>query len=99
MISRQQYMADQTLHHAFYLEIAKDAGISYSASAPIVIRAKEALAKGDEHLNTIPLSDWDRLSPPVIPYYWSKAFKNRGDFATLAGLVCMHKAAVREACK
>jgi hypothetical protein len=97
MITRDQYMANSSaLHQAYYLEIARDSGVSYARSPELpCIRA--ALANGDTSLNTIPLAWWDARAMQTPAR--SEAFRSRGDYPTLAGLVCMHKAAAKEAAK
>ena len=98
MITRKEYMQNsKKLFHAYYLEIAKEAGIDYSES-DLLPRVKEALKAGDEHLNTIPLSIWD-ANGMYTQRTINTAMKKRGDFWSLAGSVCVHKTAAKEAAK
>jgi hypothetical protein len=91
MITRKAYMADSAnLHHAYYLEIAM-------ASLPLNIpcsveQVREALASGDEHLNTIPLGKWDAMALTGDNRRMYKALKERGDFQSLGTGVCVLKA-------
>lgn len=93
MIPREQYMADATLHHAYYLEIAEEAGLQ-SIDLPFSLsRVRAALANGDEHLNTLPLQSWDAKVPPIRSRI-APALKRRGDVngPTLGAGVCVLKA-------
>ena len=95
MITRREYMADSDkLHHRYYLEIGREAGISYAKSKDLE-RIKNAINKGDKHLNTIPLGEWDNkgvFTKTAI----NTAMLKRGDSWTLAGSVCVHKAVALE---
>lgn len=97
MITREQYMKDHTLHHAYYLEVAHEAGIDYSKSSKLQ-RCIDALATGDEHLNTIPLREWDKAAAFTEDGI-RRALKKRGDNYSMAGGVCVHKCAAIEAAK
>lgn len=95
MITRKEYMSDsEKLHHRYYLEIGREAGISYAKSADLP-RIKEALNKNDKHLNTIPLSEWDNRGM-VTKNAIHRAMTKRGDSWSLAGGVCVHKACAIE---
>jgi len=97
MITYQEYMEDSAnLHHAFYLEIAQECGINYSKSKDIE-RIKNAL-KTDEHLNNIPLREWDSKAESTKRSI-DRALRNRGTWYSLAAGVCVHKAAAKEAAK
>lgn len=97
MIAYKEYMADsQNLHQSFYLEVAKEAGISYANSNDLP-KIKEAL-KHDENLNNIPLAFWDKRAIFTASAV-GKALKARGTFYSLASGVCAHKAAAREAAR
>lgn len=95
MITRREYMSDsEKLHHRYYLEMGREAGISYAKSQELP-RIKEAIKNGDKHLNTIPLKEWDNRGN------WTQASVNtamlkRGDSWSLAGSVCVHKAVALE---
>ena len=49
----------------------------------------------DEHLNNIPLIVWDRIGEIINCDELNKAMRANGDWTTLAGLVCVAKAAAR----
>lgn len=95
--TRSDYMNGKVSHHAYYLSIAKHAGLSL-ASSPLLPRIKAALADGDVHLNTITLDTWDSmaLNPLTIPAVATSA-KKHGDFWSLSVGVCALKAAARDA--
>lgn len=94
---RSAYMAGEVSFTEFYESVAKEAGISYENSS-LLPRIKHALAAGDEHLNTIPLSEWNSMA--AMTYGPLKhAFKLHGDTFSLAGGVCVHKAAAKKAAR
>jgi len=93
MLTRKAYLAGECSHAEYYAEIV--------ASVPLlpfphqlVDRCRAALATGDQHLNTIPLPEWDAYgcshglghSPSL-----KANLRERGDFITLAGIVCILK--------
>lgn len=45
----------------------------------------------DKYLNDVPLKLWDKL-----PYYPVGNMRQHGDYLTLAGKVCVYKAAARD---
>jgi hypothetical protein len=55
-------------------------------------RIKAALAAGDEHLNSIHLNWWDSQGV-LVRHILAPLFKERGDCWSLAGSVCVLKAA------
>lgn len=92
MLTRKDYMERRCTHHDYYMGLWKALRIPLppTISQADLVRACEV---GDVHLNSIPLSKWDG---GVIPYlrlaYVHKAFQERGDWVSLAGLVCVLKA-------
>jgi hypothetical protein len=100
MITRADYMANSALHHAYYVEIAKDLGIKIR-DARLIAECRAALASGDKHLNTIPLGRWDAMAVsrnPLSKEEWAK-LRARGASWGLHEGVCTYKAAAKEACK
>lgn len=89
-MTRADYIAHRVSHADYYTSIAQAAGISYADSDSLVQRAQDALAQGDEHLNTLPLQFFEF---PVS----SAAFKEHGDYPTIAGYVCVRKQALKNA--
>ena len=93
--TRKDYMEGRMSHHAYYSAIAKECGISFKRSN-MLPQIKEALAKGDEHLNSIPLTIWDSMAIRNTARI-STVLKEHGDFYSLAGGVCVMKTAAIEA--
>jgi hypothetical protein len=95
-MTRKDYMDGRVTHADYYRSVAKAAGISYASADPAFLgRVRSALANGDEHLNTIPLAEWDRRGSMLLSV--SRAFKAHGDCDSLAGRVCVLKQAARDA--
>ena len=95
--TRADYLAKRCTHEEYYRAVNADGGVVYRDNPVPLADIKAALEAGDEHLNTIPLQKWDRAVDRLVSYTLSKAFKARGDYATLAGLVCSLKQAARDA--
>ncbi len=95
MNTRKDYLDGKCSHDEYYGEIVKEVGITYVNSSDLE-RYKKAYAT-DQHLNNIPLAEWDRKSAASQLTLFD-AFKKRGDYWSLAGGVCVHKAAVKIAC-
>lgn len=94
-MTRKDYMEGRITHQEYYSTIAKEAHISFKNSE-MLPEIKDALAKGDEHLNTIPLRQWDMMAT----FHRDRirlALKNHDDFYSLGGGVCVMKAAAVEA--
>jgi len=93
--TRQEYMDGKVSFEDYYETIAQESGISFSRSSELP-RIREALANGDEHLNTISMTYWDNLAyaaqPSTMP-----VLRAHGDGWSLAGGVCIEKAAARKA--
>jgi len=90
MITRDQYMKDSSLHHAFYLELAKECGVRFNSVE--VDKFRKAL-RTDKHMNNIPLSWWDARA--VAYKGCRRQYADHGDHVSLGGLVCMLKAMAR----
>lgn len=96
-ITRADYMSGRATHDEYYDALCDLAGVSYADADPQFIeRCREALFSGDEHLNSIPLKEWDRRASSLLPGV-GRAFKEVGDHPSAAGLVCLLKAAARRA--
>jgi len=97
--SRADYMANRCTHQEYYAQIAKECGVSFAKST-MLREIKDALSHGDEHLNEIDLDRWDQLGWYIAGKKQTKqAFEKRGDFVSQAGLVCLLKAAAKEAAR
>lgn len=102
MITRADYLNHLATHDEYYLEIAAEIGLAPRPedSPEFAERVRHSLGNGDPHLNLIPLGTWDSKGSALMLYNGERvraAFKARGDFVTLAGLVCLVKAAWRKA--
>jgi len=96
MFTRKQYLNGEVSHDEYYLEIAKEIGIKPDEKT--IEKVRNALRKGDKHLNTIPLYFWDMWAVSVYWYnreYVISIFTKRGDQFSQAGLVCALKAICR----
>ena len=90
MITRKQYLTGEYSHREYYGQFVTSAMVNRVAE---MIGRDRLHASRDEHLNDIPLAEWDLL--PV----WSSvaaAMKECGDYLTQAGAVCLHKEAARQ---
>ena len=92
-MTRKDYLQGKISHDEYYTSLAKELGIKPSEET--IKKVKKALAKGDKHLNSIPLKTfWDPWAISVIAYNGQKlseVFRKRGDYPTMAGVVCMLK--------
>jgi hypothetical protein len=92
MVTRKQYLSNpEGLHQAYYLEIAREARVKPSAER--VERVRQAGG-----VDRIPLREWETWAAAVIAYNGpalARIFRERGDSLTMAGVVCMLKAAVQ----
>lgn len=62
IITRAEYMKDsRNLHQAYYLQIARMAGLK-ARHLPVPVESIREALKTDEHLNNIPLSLWDNAA-------------------------------------
>lgn len=96
-MTRKDYMDGKVSFEEYYRSVARAAGISFaSASVGLLDRVERALAAGDKHLNTIPLSLWDSYAI-VAQHATAPAFKAHGDGWSLAGGVCVAKQAAKDA--
>jgi hypothetical protein len=73
--------------------------ISLSFEAAVVNETRRALAKGDEHLNSITLRRWDMLAQLCKPAL-QRALKKHGCFWSMSsGVLAMKRAAADAAIK
>jgi len=90
MITRKQYMGGDYSHAEYYEqfvnESVKDRVLKY-------IGLDAISSSTDEHMNDIPLKHWDNVG---IPSYTAQQLKDCGDNYSLAGAVCINKAAARQ---
>lgn len=93
--TRADYLEGRATFAEYYRAVNHSAGIRVT-NADFLARVRKALAEGDEHLNTIPLAEWDKLAV-YGRRALSRAFKEHGDFYSMAGGVCAYKQAARDA--
>ena len=95
-MKRTNYMEGTISHQEYYSTLARAAGIGNFQDA-FIRRVRKALADGDEHLNTIPLQQWDAM---CFMDYQNASLKaelsKRGDTLSLAVGVCVRKAAAKD---
>lgn len=94
MYTRAQYMSKEINRQTYYKDMADYCGIGNFDPA-FLLRVKSALAAGDEHLNTIPLGEWNRMVYAFLPSVKRKVKEYDGYGLTLATGVCMLKAKAR----
>ena len=100
--TRAEYLDKKCTHREYYGSIVKDARIFFDKQDRIVQQAM--LCEDQKHFNTvghengIPLHVWDRLGSDLsLRGRMSRACRERGDYLTAAGIVCILKEAVRQA--
>lgn len=97
-MTHADYIDGKVTFAEYYRSVNKAAGLKYPGEHALVDRARKALANGDQHLNTIPIKEWDAIGAnPILRTNLARAFKAHGDWLTLANIVCALKQAVRDA--
>lgn len=96
--TRKQYMDKEVSFATFYRAIYMEAGVSLKSNKDLISEVRQAIADGDEHLNTISLRCWDLLAVAAESRLGT-AFKSHGGFYSLAGGVCAIKQAALDAAK
>jgi len=95
--TREDYMSRRVTHTQYYQALCKTAGVSYKNAKPKFLdRVWKCMQEGDEHLNRIPLANWDSRTIGLLPSAY-EAFRLHGDIPSQAGLVCLIKQAARDA--
>jgi len=106
MKTRQQYLAGEISHHDYYSQFITDEMIEQVKQN---IGIERLMASTDEHLNDIPLKEWDALSgtvfmrerlidKPKISHEFhekTKEAKEAGEGISPSTLVCVYKAIAR----
>lgn len=90
MITRKQYIAGEYSHRDYYGQFVTSAMANRVAAT---IGNDRLRASEDEHLNDIPLAEWDLIP---IGSSVAAALKECGDYLTKAGAVCLNKEAARQ---
>jgi hypothetical protein len=86
--TRKQYMNNECTHEQYYAQFATPEVVSQVKSQ---IGEAAIKASTDPHFNDIPLRKWDNLGISV----YKSDMEAAGDYLTLAGKVCIAKAAAR----
>lgn len=94
--TRKQRLANECSHHEYYSQFVDD---GVKARVLSSIKLSELISATDPHLNDISISRWDSVFQPYFPRYISDKMRAAGDYPTLAGAVCIGKAAARQIIK
>ena len=86
--TRKDYLDNKCTHKEYYSQFINGRNIE---QVLIGIGKKRILNSKDEHLNNIPLKEWDNLTARNV----SKRMEECGDYLTPAGKVCIMKACAR----
>jgi len=89
MFTRQQYLNKECTYEQYYLEIADEAG--YNPPAQLVKLCKSSK---NEHYNDVPLATFDAYAKTCSAKV-DEAFRARGDYPTIAGMVSLMKLTIR----
>jgi len=90
MHTRKDYLNNLCTFREYYSQFVDQ---SVKNKVAQYIGVSRIVASTDEHLNDIPLKEWDILS---ISSHIGNKMRECGDFPTLAGNVCIHKEAARQ---
>jgi hypothetical protein len=96
--TRQQYFTNECTHEQYYGQFITPYIMQVVKEQIGLQNIKNALTAGD-NLNSIPLTRWDALATSIKSNTISEAFRKAGDYPTLAGYVCLLKAAARQLIK
>lgn len=89
MFTRKQYLNKECSHREFYAQFVND---RVKARVLVLIGRDRILESTDEHMNDIPLREWDRLGPVGTLREWEAV----GDYPTMAGRTCIYKEAAKQ---
>lgn len=92
MYTRKQYLNKECTHSEYYQQFVTDYTKRLVSNSLGIERLKNAWNNGDEHFNSIPLGTWDNLT---VFFRCDKQLREHGDYATLAGKVCILKETAR----
>lgn len=94
MNTRKDYLGNKCSHHQYHVQFVTP---SLQSAVKERIGLERILNSGDPHLNDIPLVEWDQFLPLIrAQFEVTTRMKEAGDFLTLAGAVCIAKAAARQ---
>ena len=92
MYTRAQYMSGEITHRQYYGQYVNNRIRAIVIQQFGVSKLAESL-QSDEHLNNIPLEEWDALNPLPIDV---SLIRTNGDYLTLAVAVCITKEAAQQ---
>jgi hypothetical protein len=97
MANRQEYMENKVTHREYYGQYVTEDIKQMVVKRFSVEELKDAL-EYDEHLNNIPLRNWDILASIFTLYLniFREQLKKNGDDYSLAGGVCILKEAAKQ---
>ncbi len=95
-MTRKEYMDSSfprnNAHREYYAQYVTE-------SIRLLVKSRIGLSRlqksTDEHLNDIPLDEWDRLAP-IINRSANSLLRANGDFPTLNSSICIAKEAARQ---
>lgn len=94
--TRQQYLSGDCTHEQYYSQFVNSTILSRVEAYIGKDKIVEAM-QTEKGLNSIPLAKWDMAAQNLFDV--SKKLKEAGDYLTLAGGVCIAKAAARQIAK
>lgn len=89
---QQSHDNGESAHRAYFGQFVNTWLINFVVSRIGADRIKKST---NPHFNDIPLKEWDNLTHS-LPQFMQCSFKSKGDYATLAGLVCVAKEAAKQ---
>ena len=93
MKTRKQYLDKECTHSEYYAQFVTD---GHKNTVKNIIGLGRLLNSENEHLNDIPLEEWDSIGAPMGTV---ELMKELGDNLTLSGQVCISKEAARQIIK
>lgn len=90
MYTRKQYLDKECTHSEYYGQFVTTGHLQ---EVKAYIGLDRLINSTNEHLNDIPLQEWDNIQPPLGT---GEEMKKRGDYLTQAGIVCIAKAAAKQ---
>ncbi len=91
--TRKEYLNRNCTHREYYSQFVTD-GIKQIVKMDL---GDKIIKSEDEHFNDIPLKLWDNLGSLLVSQpFIHRRMKERGDYLTKAGLVCILKESARQ---
>lgn len=96
--TRTQYLNGECTHNQYYAQFITCSSAMVFAGSFGIGRLKKAVAQ-DEHFNSIPLKEWDKLAENIHTKELVSKMKEAGDYVSKGSLVCILKCAARQLIK